>query len=92
MRALDERFDPEKSTRAAARYLSDLYKLFGDWTLVLAAYNAGEYRILRVMERSGIKGFWQMSARGLLPRETANYVPSVLAAISLGKQQRKNSD
>lgn len=86
--AVDERFDPEKSTRAAARYLGDLYRLFGDWTLVLAAYNAGEYRILRVMQQTGIKDFWQMGAQKLLPKETTDYVPSVLAAIVIGKDRK----
>ncbi|HNH83741.1 MAG TPA: lytic transglycosylase domain-containing protein [Acidobacteriota bacterium] len=83
---LDERHDPEKSTRAAARYLRDLYQLFGDWHLALAAYNTGEHRVLRIMKRTGIKDFWLMRERGLLPRETANYVPSVLGAITLGKE------
>jgi soluble lytic murein transglycosylase-like protein len=82
----DERHDPEKSTRAAARYLRDLYGMFSDWHLALAAYNAGEYRVLKVIERTGIKDFWQMSRRGLLPRETVKYVPAVLAAIEIGKQ------
>jgi len=85
--ALDERHDPEKSTRAAARYLRTLYEMFGDWPLALAAYNAGEYRLLQVIERTGIKDFWQMSRRGLLPQETINYVPAVLAAIAMGKQE-----
>ncbi len=85
--ALDERHDPEKSTRAAARYLGDLYRLFGDWPLALAAYNAGEYRILRIIRETGIKDFWQMSTQRLLPQETTNYVPSVLAAIAIGKQR-----
>ncbi len=82
---LDERHDPEKSTRAAARYLHDLYGMFGDWHLALAAYNAGEYRVLKVIEKTGIKDFWEMSERRLLPQETINYVPAVLAAIAIGK-------
>jgi len=84
--ALDERHDPEKSTHAAARYLRGLYGMFGDWHLALAAYNAGEYRVLKVIEKTGIKDFWRMSERGLLPQETINYVPAVLAAIAIGKQ------
>lgn len=84
--SIDERTDPEKSTRAA-RYLKDLYGMFGDWSLALAAYNAGEYRILRIIQKTGITNFWQMSLQGLLPKETINYVPAVLAAITVGKQQ-----
>jgi soluble lytic murein transglycosylase-like protein len=84
--AFDERHDPEKSTRAAARYLRDLFGMFGDWHLALAAYNAGAYRVLKVIEKTGIKDFWHMSGRGLLPQETISYVPAVLAAIAIGKQ------
>ena len=86
----DERGSPEKSTRAAARYLRDLHALFGDWQLALAAYNWGEGRVARIVRRTGIRDFWTMADRGLLPEETANYVPSVLAASHLlfgnGKQ------
>lgn len=86
----DERGSPEKSTRAAARYLRDLHALFGDWQLALAAYNWGEGRVAKVLRRTGIRDFWTMADRGLLPQETANYVPSVLAASRLlfgpGKQ------
>ncbi|MBI4470030.1 MAG: transglycosylase SLT domain-containing protein [Acidobacteria bacterium] len=86
---VDERHDPEKSTRAAARYLRNLYSLFGNWHLALAAYNVGERRIMRIVEKTGIGDFWQMSRRGLLPQETLNYVPSVLAAIRIAGQRIK---
>ncbi len=79
----DERGSPEKSTRAAARYLRDLHALFGDWLLALAAYNWGEGRVAKVMHRTGIRDFWTLADRGLLPQETINYVPSVLAASQL---------
>lgn len=79
----DERSSPEKSTRAAARYLRDLHALFGDWLLALAAYNWGEGRVAKVIHRTGIRDFWTLADRGLLPQETTNYVPSVLAASYL---------
>ena len=79
----DERGNAEKSTRAAARYLRDLHALFGDWQLALAAYNWGEGRVAKVIHRTGIRDFWTLAARGLMPQETANYVPSVLAASQL---------
>lgn len=80
---VDERRELEKSTRAAARYLRDLYEFLGDWTLAIAGYNAGEYRVLRAMQESGGKDFW--SLRHLLPSETAEYVPRVLAAIQMAR-------
>jgi hypothetical protein len=79
----DERGNPEKSTRAAARYLRDLHALFGDWLLAVAAYNTGENRVATVMHRTGIRDFWSLAERGLLPQETINYVPAVLAASQL---------
>ncbi len=80
----DDRMDLLKSTRAAARYLRDLHDFLGDWTLALAGYNAGEYRVLRAMQQADAKDFW--SVRSLLPKETATYVPMVLAAISLANR------
>lgn len=78
----DDRTDVEKSTRAAAHYLRDLYSEFGDWPLVLAAYNAGELAVRDAMGRKVLGAFGPISAKGLLPLETRNYVPAVAAAIS----------
>lgn len=82
---VDERSDPEKATRAAARHLSYLRELFHDWYLALAAYNAGEGKILRAMERAGLNDFWQLAASGLLRPQTQNYVPAVIAATLISK-------
>ena len=79
----DERSNAEKSTRAAARYLRDLHALFGDWPLALAAYNWGEGRVARVIQRTGVHDFWTLANRGAFPQETVNYVPSVIAASQL---------
>jgi soluble lytic murein transglycosylase-like protein len=76
----DQRIHPEHATRAAARYLQDLYRMFGDWELALAAYNAGEGRVQQAIERAGVRDFNELARRKLLPLETRNYVPAVLAA------------
>jgi hypothetical protein len=78
--AHDQRTHPEAATRAAARYLRDLYQLFGDWKLALAAYNAGEGRVQRAINVAGVRDFDELARRGLLPLETRRYVPAVLAA------------
>lgn len=82
---VDERQDPEKSTRAAARYLRDLHDRFGDWHLSLAAYNVGEGRIERIRSRQNIDSYWEMTKRGHLPRETSEYVPRCLAAMEIAR-------
>ena len=78
---IDERADIPKSTRAAARHLKDLYQELSDWNLVMASYNAGIRRILRNQKRYGPIDYWTMVKRRLLPRETRNFVPSILAAM-----------
>ncbi len=82
---VDERSDPEKATRAAARYLKDLYELFGDWNLALAGYNAGEGKVLRAMTRYRTDDFWKLRKTRGLRRETKNYVPLIHAAIVIAK-------
>jgi len=84
-RYYDERSDPEKSTRAAARYLRDLYEMFGDWYLAMAAYSAGEGKVLKGLQRLGAKDYWQLSSGTFLRRETREYVPFVLAAALVSK-------
>ena len=83
--SIDERNDPEKATRAAARYLRFLYDLFHDWYLAMAAYNAGEGKIVRTMEKTGLTDFWQLAASGLVKPQTQNYVPAVIASTLIAK-------
>jgi membrane-bound lytic murein transglycosylase D len=83
---IDERSDPEKATRAAAKYLKTLHKMFGDWHLALASYNGGPGRVQRAMKRSGKDDFWTLSStKRFLPRETRDYVPLILAAVIIAK-------
>ena len=83
---VDERRDPVKSTHAAARYLKDLYDMFGNWHLSLAAYNTGEGHITRILGRGVADDFWQMSDRGYLYQETEDYVPQFLAALHIAEE------
>jgi membrane-bound lytic murein transglycosylase D len=82
---LDERQDPQKATVAAARHLKDLYRMFGDWYLVMAAYNAGPGAVQHAVERTGYADFWQLYKLNALPKETKNYVPIILAMTLIAK-------
>jgi hypothetical protein len=79
----DDRLDVPKSTRAAARYLRHLHAQFGDWSLALAAYNAGEMVVQNAVLSSGSKDFALLSSKRLIPAETRAYVPAVMAASQL---------
>src|SRR5439155_18998444 len=84
---IDERSDPEKATVAAAKYLTTLNRLFrGDWYLALASYNGGPGRLQRAMKKVGVGDFWKLAEKPkLLPRETREYVPMILAAIVVAR-------
>ena len=83
---VDQRSDPEKATRAAAKHLKYLNLLFHDWYLALAAYNAGEGKVLKAMARTGFADFWQLAASpGALKAQTISYVPAVIAATLIAK-------
>ncbi len=82
---VDDRQDPEKSTRAAARHLKDLYNQFGDWYLAMAAYNSGPGTVQAAVKRTGYADFWELYRRNVLPKETRNYVPIILAVTIMAK-------
>jgi membrane-bound lytic murein transglycosylase D len=82
---VDDRQDPVKSTRAAALHLKDLYREFGDWYLAMAAYNTGPGNIQHAVERTGYADFWELYKRGVLPQETRNYVPIIVAVTIMAK-------
>ncbi len=87
---IDERSSFEKATRASARYLKWLADRYdGNWELAMAAYNSGEGRIDSAIARSGYADFWEIYARGLIPQETRNYVPNILAVILIAKNPEK---
>jgi membrane-bound lytic murein transglycosylase D len=83
---VDERLDPIKATVAAAQYLGDLYDMFGHWFLAQAAYNAGEARVARAIERSGTSDFWALTRTRHLPDETKLFVPQILAATVITRE------
>lgn len=85
----DDRLNPEKATRSAARHLRDLYHRYGDWYLAMAAYNCGPGVIDRAVERTGYVDFWELRRRSVLPKETANYIPIILAMTIMGKNAQE---
>lgn len=82
---VDERHDFDKSTQAAIRYFRDLHRMFGSWYLAAAAYNTGENRIRRLVEKHGTRDFWALAKEGVLSQETIDYVPKMLAAMIIAK-------
>ncbi len=84
-RHIEERYDAEKATRAAAQHLKDLHIEFGDWYLAMAAYNAGPRRVENAIKRGGTRDYWELCAKRLLPRQTRNYVPIILAMTYVSK-------
>ena len=82
---VDERFDPQKSTIAYARYIKELHEQFGDWYLAMAAYDWGAGKVQRAVQRTGYADFWELYQRNVLPAETKNYVPIILAAAIMAK-------
>jgi len=86
---VDERQDPVRATIAACEYLSDLYTIFGDWDLALAAYNSGPGNVAKAIKRSGgYRNYWNI--RPFLPRETASYVPAFYATMYLFEYQKEH--
>lgn len=86
---VDERRDPIRATEAAAKYLRDLYNVFGSWPLALAAYNSGETRVMNAIIRGKSRDYWELRDRGVLPRETSEYYPKFLAAVAIGEDPDK---
>jgi membrane-bound lytic murein transglycosylase D len=82
---VDDRQDPEKATRAAAHHLHDLYNQFGDWYLAMAAYNSGPGTVQSAVKRTGYADFWELYNRNVLPKETRNYVPIIVAVTIMAK-------
>ena len=86
---VDERFDPEKSTRAYARYMKGVYNQLGDWYLAMAGYDWGPGNIQKAVMRTGYADFWELYRRGSLPAETKAYVPQILAAVIMAKNPER---
>jgi membrane-bound lytic murein transglycosylase D len=86
--AFDDRFDPEKATRAAAKFLKDLHTRYGDWYLAMAAYNCGPGAVDRAVERTGYADYWELLKRHALPKETSGYVPIIVAMTIMAKNPK----
>ncbi|MBB5057092.1 membrane-bound lytic murein transglycosylase D [Granulicella aggregans] len=86
---VDERFDPEKSTRAYAKYMKALYSQFGDWYLAMAGYDWGPGNVQKAVMRTGYADFWELYRRNAMPKETKAYVPQILAAVIMAKNPEK---
>ena len=86
---VDERFDPEKSTRAYAKYMKQLYNQFGDWYLAMAGYDWGPGNVQKAVMRTGYADFWELYRRNAMPKETKAYVPQILAAVIMAKNPEK---
>lgn len=84
----DDRMDPEKATRAAARHLHDLYAMFGDWYLAMAAYNCGPNCVDHAVQRTGYADYWELVRRNALPKDTNSYVPVILAVTIMAKNAK----
>ncbi len=84
----DDRLDPEKATVAAARHLHDLYKMFGDWYLAMAAYNCGPGCVQSAVQRTGYADYWKLRELDALPRETEAYVPVIVAMTIMAKNAK----
>jgi len=87
---VDERRDPIRATEAAAKYLRDLYNIFGSWHLALAAYNSGEYRVLNGIVKGKSRDFWELHRKKVLPPETREYVPKFIAAVIIGQNPEEH--
>lgn len=87
-RWVDEREDPVKATHAAARHLKDLYQMFGDWYLAMAAYNCGPVNVQKAIERTGYADFWELRRLHALPVDTENYVPIIIATALIAKDPK----
>lgn len=86
---IDERVHLVKSTIAAAKYFKDLYNIFGSWELALSSYNAGEYGMIRRIQKGQTRDFYELAKKDLLPEETQNYIPKVLALMEIHQHPKK---